>query len=428
MDIVQHVNKNRVILIKTKLKGGALYVSILVSVVIGILLSLLILLSEYEQRVIFRSSSFQQLHRNLESAFQMSQSTFLKDGIEGNWFKNTYNEDSIRIQKKSWGAYDVFCLQTKNRHNQLSETGVYGHLSLTDTALMVSDYGRALSVSGIFVLKGDAFLPKSGIRPAFIEGQSYISVPENSHYIKAAPLGIPQANLRFLERINSQKTVEIREDDSLIETLPIELNQSFENHTLVYRTGILHLSHQRLKGNIKLIAHEIKIDSACRLENILLVCKKIRFADGFKGTLHVIASDSISTGSKSVFDYPSSMIICSEKEKSSTFQTIELGSYSVFKGAILAFGNGRNALQKVFVKLHKGSEVRGMVYSSDYLHLEGKHGATIIADKLLLKTPSAVYENHLLSCEVNPKKFKGIMALPNIFDKTVEYVCAVRLN
>jgi hypothetical protein len=413
---------------KKKLKGGALYVAIMISVVIGILVSMLLLLGEYNQRALSLSSSRQQMYENLKSAFEMAHSAYLGKEMNGVWFKNQYNEDSIRIRKRNWGAYEVLCLQTKNKHDNLTEIGIYGGLYLGDTALLISENSRALSVSGNMVLNGLAYLPKLGIRPAYVEGQSFVSNSSNQKFIKPSNGSIPLIDPSFRESISTLQLNPITTMDSVMETLPFELTQPFELESTVFLARVLQLSDLRLKGNIILVANEIKVDSTCVLNNILLICDKIVFGDGFKGKVHVIANDSIVLGDRNSFEYPSSMILCPNSRTKSSFHTIQFGKDCQFMGTLLAFQMENSSNQKVFVKLERSTEFSGLIYSSDYLHLEGKLNAIVIADKLLLKTPSAVYENHLLSCEINPQKYKGILALPKIFAKSGAYTCCERLN
>ncbi len=80
------------------------------------------------------------------------------------------------------------------------------------------------------------------------------------------------------------------------------------------------------------------------------------------------------------------------------------------------------------MKLHAKSEVNGLVYSGSYLHLEGAVNATAICTKLLLKTPSAVYENYLLGCTIDPKKYAGVMAIPQVFNSKQQLVCCEKTD
>lgn len=76
------------------------------------------------------------------------------------------------------------------------------------------------------------------------------------------------------------------------------------------------------------------------------------------------------------------------------------------------------------VKLNADAEIYGIVYSSNYAHLQGKIFGTAFCDKLLIKTESAVYENYMMDCEIDPKKYANSMVVPGIFSgKSVNKCC-----
>ncbi len=412
-----------------KLKGGALFIAILVSIIIGIILCMFIMIANYNQRSVTVYSQSSQLYYNLQSAFEIAQSEYFTEEKNNRWIKNTFNDDSIKIKKMYWGAYLLITSQTKNRHQFLSQSGLYGTQMPSDTGLMVSDNGRPVGLSGAIVFKANCYLPKPGIKAAFIEGQSFLNSPKNAGFTKVSPMQIPMIDKDVVKGIELQQNNANVYLDSVVSGLPQIFSQTFNSKTVVWETNNSQLSNISLKNNIKIIAKNIEIDNTCYLENVLIICEKIKFKEGFKGKVHVIASDSIITGKKCEFAYPSSFVILPKKELSTDLKSIELNEDCKFFGGILALNKNEDANDtKVFVKLNSKSEVNGFIYSANYLHLEGKANATIISDKLLLKTPSAVYENHILACEIDPKKYSHLLAVPLIFKKSGKLFCCQKMN
>ena len=417
-------------LLRKKLNGGALYVSILVSIIIGVVLTFFILISQYNQRNVTVYTQLTQLHYNLKSAFQIAQSAYFTPEQNYTWIKNQENDDSIRVKKLNWGAYLLISAETKNRHQYLSQAGIYGTYMSSDTGLLISDNSRPVGLSGNIVFKSNCYLPKAGIKPAYIEGQSYVSSSQNTSYIKQSPYQIPHLTESVYSGLKEQLSNFNFNLDSSVKTLPETYSQSFNHKTIVCQTSTTLLNRVHLSNNIKLIAENIEVDSSAHLNNILLVCKKARFKKGFKGKIHVIASDSISMEQGCEFNYPSSFVLLADEGETNAIKYIQFNKNCSFFGGILAVSkNSGNANdQKVFVKLHAESEVNGFIYSSDYIHLEGLVNATVIANKLLLKTPSAVYENHLLSCEINPKKHSSMLAVPLVFNERAKLLCCETTN
>ena len=413
-----------------KLKGGALYISILVSIIIGITLIFFIMIANYNQRTVTAFGQSSQLHYNLKSAFQMAQSAYFTDEKNYVWMKNQVNDDSIRIKKINWGAYLLVCAETKNRHHSLSQAGIFGTYMSADTGLIISDNSRLVGMSGNIVFKSGCYLPKAGIKPAYIEGQSYISSAQNSSYIKQSPYQVQEVNAALLKGLKQEINNSNVYLDSSVGVLPEKYNQSFIHKTIVWENSGSRLANLHLSNNIKLVCGNVEIDTTNHFDNILIVCKKARFKKGFKGKVHVIATDSISMEEGCEFSYPSSFVLFAEDTPENGFKYIQFNKDCVFFGGIIALSENANpsATQKVFIKLHASSEINGFVYSSDYIHIEGMVNATVIANKLLLKTASAVYENHLLSCEINPKKYSKLLAIPLVFNQRAKLVCCEKMN
>lgn len=406
-------------LLNLKVQGGALYIAILISIIIGILLTFFILISKFNQRTVTIFLQSSQLQQNLNSGFEIAKSNYFTDELNNKWLKNYTNDDSIRVKKNQWGAYLLITVDTKNRHQKISKCGLYGTFLPSDTALMISDNGRQVGVSGNVIFKANCYLPKAGIRPAYIEGQSYNGSGGNTQFIKTSPVIIPGTNENFRKSIENQRNISQTQQDSIAENITQATDQSFTKKTLVYTIGSTTLKNISFKNNIKLIGKNIIIEANCHLENILIVCDKINFKEGFKGSVHVIARDTIIMEKKCEFTFPSSFVLSDQNSNTPSLKLIQLNEDCQFYGGIIALGNLANPnAGKVFVKLHSKSEINGLIYSSDYAHIEGKINGTIICNNLLLKTPSAVYENHLLGCEIDPKKYSHLLSVPVIFNKT----------
>jgi len=403
-------------LIKVRVKGGALYISMMVGIVISVLLSMFILLAKFNQRQITNYVGSSQLYSNLKSALQIAQSDYFTEDKNNRWIKNENNDDSIKIKRSYWGAYYLIGTETKNRHQFLSHVRLYGSTMSSDTGLVVAENNRPLGLTGQVVFKANCYLSSAGIKPAFIEGQSYSGNGNNNAYIKKSPMQIPSIDESFSKGISFQQDQLITSNDSLVSAFSNYIAHSFKFRTVVIEASGK-LSGLTLKNNIKIVgANEISVDSSCHFENVLIIAKKVRFKHGFKGSVHVIASDSIICEKENVFEFPSSFVL-KPSDNNKLLSCIIIGEKSIFNGGMVAFSSNSDEGSDVFIKLNATSEVNGYVYSSDYLHLEGKLNANVFCGRLLLKTPSAVYENHMMACEINPAKYSHILSVPSVCNK-----------
>ncbi len=426
-----YLSKRKIIkkTITLKLKGGALFVAILISIIIGVILSLFILIAHYNQRESIVFSKFSQLHYNLKSGFQIAQSRYFNNNLNGTWFKNIHNDDSIHVEKKIWGAFLLIAIKTKNRHEQLAQSGLFGTFIPADTALLMPNNDRPIGVSGAIVFKANCYLPAAGLKPTYLEGQNYIINSENSGYIKKSPNNLPPIQIELLESLKETQQNFDKKKDSLVDIINSEVNNSFSKKTIVCMNGSNTLSRLKLKNNIKLIGNNMVLDSSCHFNNILIVARKVHFKEGFKGKVHVIASDSIICEPNCQFNYPSSFVLLPEISEDKEIRYIQFSSGCQFYGGILAINPENNSQEKkVMIRLHANCEINGLVYSDDYLHLQGKINASVFTEKLLLKTPSAVYENHMMTCELNPKKYSASLAVPIFFNKEAKLFCCQKVN
>jgi len=393
------------------------------------MLTMFILLARYNQFNVTAFAQNSQLQFNLKSAFEIARSQNFTEERNNKWFKNSFNDDSIKVQRIPWGAYLIISAETKNRHNTISRSGMFGTTMSSDTGLVTSDKGRPIGLSGTIIFKANCYLPSSGIKPAFIEGQSYSGNGSLNQFIKKSPNEnvIPDNN--FVKRIHDQQTNILGNNDSLITSYNSVVNRPFYKKTVVIEPTGNKISNLKCQNNIKIISNgELLFDSTCHFENVLIIARKVKFKEGFKGAVHVIAQDSIITEKNTEFLFPSSFVLAPNSEKGSSLMCIQIGELCVFNGGIIAISDQLSESKKVFIKLSSTCEVNGFIYSSDYLHVEGKLNCNIYCNTLLLKTPSAVYENHILACEINPASYANLLLIPDVLKSNENLIMCKSFN
>lgn len=407
-------------MLRLKLKGGALYVAIIISILISIVLSLFILIAYYNSKSILSQNSYTQLNQSMWSGFEIAQSNYYNSRSSTTWQKMPYNNDSLMIKKMAWGCYTLVDVKAKNSHFFIHKTGLFGTHQSIDTALMVAEQNRPIGLAGKIKFNGSCYLPKVGVKSAYIEGSSFSDLNSIRPYIKSAPVNIPELDEYYLKTIEQCRDELNPYTDSIISFIPDVLTQNFHNKTAVVQQIKINLSKQILTNNIKFIASDvITVDNSCQLTNILLVARKVIFKKGFKGTVHVIAKDSIVTEDECEFNYPSSFCVYSSKNFTTQNQNVRgifFGMKCKFKGGLLA-ANNTNQSSRIMIKLNKEFELIGNVYSSDYCDVQGNLFGSIFCRTLLLQTPSGVYENHLLNALIDPKKYGENLTVPNWYAK-----------
>lgn len=413
-------------MLNAKVKGGALYIALIISIVIGITLSIFILIGFYNQKQVLSQIGLQQLSDHLKSAFQIAQSEYFSEEENNRWIPIGSENDSVRIKTIQWGAYQLISTEAKNNHTYLKQCGLFGELLPKDTALLVCENGRPIHLSGKIKFNGYCYFPKSGYKPVFVEGQSFNTTSPIHSLLKPAPAFLPLLKKNFVEAVKKTISGFNPQTDSLVDFLPEALHNNFSAKTATYHSGTIHLLNHTLSGNLKLIAdHKLTIEKTNHLDNILLIASTIRIKKGFTGTLNIIASDSIIIEEDCVLNYPSSLVLFNNEEKQTRTKTILAGSNSKIFGSLICANTSEKAnTSNEMIKLNAGCEVYGLIYSSGYAHLQGSVFGTAMCSKLLMTSASAVYENHMMDCEIDPKKHANSLVVAGLFkDKSVNKCC-----
>lgn len=410
-----------------KLKGGALYISLIICIIIGITLSVFILIANFNQRAVLSQLLLTQLKFNLNSGINMARSAdFLYSQYNNHW--QQLNDDSIKIKKLQWGAFELIHIKTKNNRYGIEECGIYGIQASKDTALVIKEKNRALSASGKLKLNGNCYISTAGIKPAFIDGQSFDGDSRFTFFLRPAPFEVPQVKGALISSLKKCVSGFDGSTDSLVAELPFNARHSFSSKTIFVQQQAFTLSNCNLSGNIKLIGTCINIQNTCTLNNVLLVANKVIIQKGFKGMLHIIAKDSIILKEDCILEYPSSLTVLNQNTNSSVMKGVFIDKNCIVNGAILTLNDPQLATQsKVIVKLNKNCEVYGLIYSSCYAHIQGKVFGTVYCETPMVVTGVSNYENNIIDCELNSGLYANSLVMPAIFNNTAPYKCCKKL-
>lgn len=409
--------------LKYKLSGGALYISLLLCISVGTFLALIIMLSSYNQRSIVELQETDRFYMNLKSGVSIARSSYFSPAHNNTWLTSAPGGDSLRINRISWGAFDIISVETKNNGRGAKRIGLYGGSHLpADTGLFISESNRQITIMGPVDFRGKCFLPK------YRKLSGYQKLGSALGNVVNTPGYIPQLQTRVLSAIREQAVVTA--GDSMASVIPEYFSNSFKKKTIVYTIGNSRLTGCYLDGNIKIIADELEVDSSCKFNNILVVCKKVRFNTGFKGKVHVVASDSISAASRCSFHYPSSFVLLNESGDTKGTKIIRIGDSCMFSGAAIACDAGslKKAGATVFIQMKESSVFNGLIYSNGYLQVAGTINGTAFAEKLIVVSASSVNENQMSPCTIDPKKYAGILPVPSLFDEQSAFVRALSID
>ncbi len=411
---------------RKKLKGYALPFAVFISVIIVILSSTLILAAHYNNRFYNRITLLDKLNANASSAINLLlvHSDMLEDGGEKTISLYGETADSVKMEKESWGVFDLFTVTASHQRLKVKRSAIAGNYKYdsTNVAFFVSDRGKPISVAGNVDIRGNTVLPESGFKQANIEGKTFTGrrIADNEIHKSnqlLPPLSESIARLStdyFLTKYvnNTTKVIPFEEmrDDSLVVSF-------LDSVTVLYSSYPITLNYRFLQGKIVVISEkEILISNTSQLNDVVCVAPYIKVEKHFTGKLQLLARDSIAVSDDCYLKYPSVVGVISQ-EQTSKPPSVRIGEKSTLCGMVFLYRKAAEADKQPLLRLSKGSVVKGQVYSNGYTEIKGSIHGSLYTDRFFLSTPSAIYENTLMDSDIDMYKLSHNYVGMNLIDE-----------
>jgi hypothetical protein len=390
------------------LKGGALYYAILVSFLIALLSGFLMINVRLHHFHTLSLLQNQRLERNVNSALLLAKETPASLNFNQPVTIDLYNEetDEVTITKKLWGGYFLLKAEVAWHNIHYSAIEMCGSDIFQDepVALYLADKERYLSVSGKTYLNGNCYLPKLGIRRAYIEGVSYIGDNLIHGKIEVSKSSLPEIEADFIAVNKIYLTGNNFPNDSLVSMAFLMRSDSIYN-SFYQKTAIFYSDHwislinKKISGNIKIVSSRgITLGKQSQVQDAILYAPKIEIEAGFSGSVQLFARDTLMVGEESRLLFPSLIIILEANSKS---PLIKIGKKCKISGDILLkMQNGRTA-EQAECYLEDESSMNGRIYCEGKLQLRGSIKGSVYCSGFILRTPASLYENHLLNATID---------------------------
>lgn len=393
-------------------RAGALSYVIVVSLVIASVLGSLIALS-YFSRISFIDLQIQnKLITNANSGFNILLASPEIEELELNLFDEEI--DSVLLKTQPWGVFEIGISIAHHKNKYFAKTALLGYPpdENNETALYLADLNRPLSLAGKTNINGNAYLPESGVKRAYIERQNFVGNRLiNGKQLRSAR-NLPELNQKHLSYISNQFSYsgefDDSENDSIINT--------FDKPTIhIYRDGNLRGYY---KGNVIIhSANKLLVTNKCVLEGIQIYSDEIIIENNFRGSAQFIATENIIVEDDVKLIYPSALILLISDDNETNRNEIVLNSNSYTNGVIIISRNeNKRSLPKLLI--HQNAIIHGEVYVKGLSEIHGAIHGNIYTEKFYLKTPSSIYENHLLNAEIDYYKRDNVFVGSDILEKS----------
>jgi hypothetical protein len=388
------------------LKASALYMVIVIALVMAITCSSLIVAAYFYKMQYQKSFRMGQLQLNAASGINILLGSKIDFSSKHKVSLFGQPNDTVVLERSPWGLYDVGTAQAFIQKDTLSRTCSIGN-SIDSTqwsALYIIDEDRNISVSGKTSIQGVVYIPKAGIKEAYVNNQAYqgdkrLVIGDK----RKSDRTLPVLNNTVLLRLQKMSQKADRSNDSLL-ILQDSVKQSFLKPALYFDLGknAFTLSNN-LEGHIFIRSDTtITISSTARLQNILVLAPAIKVESGFHGSCQLFATDSILVEANCRLDYPSVLGVLNFGEKAIGQRKLSISSGSSVTGVIFTYEKAKNELMPV-LDLGKEVVLTGQVYAQGLFNYQDGtviHGS-VYTTRFLYQTSYTRYENYLINFTLN---------------------------
>jgi hypothetical protein len=389
------------------LKASTLFYSVIISLVIAVISGSVILLSSLSTLAFHKSLSAEELETNTVSGLNLllSKQSVINEGEEKMIDLYGNGNDSVFLSRKFWGAFEVSISKAIRNGQQVLKVAETGFIpdSTDNYCLYIPDMDKPIAVCGNTKLKGTSYLPKVGVKRAYIEGQNYNGSSLVYGEIKNSSRTLPEFNKKLIERVKNLANSEALESvNSSNEGDGDLIKNSFLDPTLVISDKSIIRIQNKYSGNISFVSRtQVIIEAEAELNDVIIFAPKVLIKKGFKGNIQVFATDSIIVQENVVLNYPSVLGIVPGLTTLNG-SSIILSNNDTVSGCLFTFNNGILFPSKQSgVSISEKAVVYGRVYTNGFAEIKGTIFGSLMCQNILLRTNSSVYENHFLNATID---------------------------
>ena len=385
-----------------RLPAGALMLVIAVSVIIAASLLSLLFLASNRRLLTQRDAMQQTLQRNLSSALAYAEAHpalpyFHRQSLD------LFGEgtDSVSIEKKPWGAFDVAVVTATKRHMADTAIALLGSQFAPENqaALYLANENVSLSINDDAQVRGGIYVPKAEpARPANLPLAGPLRTgPAVTGLVQASqaqlPVHVDSALVRFRDYAGLQLQAWLPKGTRTSGTMHSQHRSFFGPATVLFQPDALTLRGVSLTGQVVVVSsRRLIVEASTQLDNVLLLAPVIIVRAGFRGRAQLIARDSLTLEPGCEFAYPSLAAVFSG---ATTGSLLVLGENSRVSGVVLAAQPTSASMQSCTIRMAAGAAVEGQVFSAGTVENCGLVRGTLMCRHLVYRTPANFYNNCL---------------------------------
>ena len=360
--------------------AGAVLPTVVVAALVMLTATLgLLALWEQETLLFTRTQRLRQARADVESAallHRLHPDERALTAAGGYLLYDSLPQSRIFVRREPWGLYELLHITTAD--SLVASSRIVGAEPDPARTLFYADDRTAVTLAGSTYLHGTLRLPQNGLT----YGRVGEEVPRTA--IRGSARRLPAPSAAVAARIGA--LFAFAHQLPVAGDLPDSLGVSFRDPTAALRLGTAEIGGCTLRGRIVLAADELRIDSACRLENVLVCARKITVGSGARIAAQLFARDTVVVEPHAALEYPSG--ICAGRYA-------ELGDRATADGYVIVRDTVRHEKMTASYRQSRTARVRGLLHADGAAHVQGIVAGRAELRQAVYFSPQGYYKDML---------------------------------
>ncbi len=366
---------------KRSLRGAVLPTVVVIALVMFTAMLGLLLLWEHETLLFARAQRLRQARADVESAatlYRLHPDAEALTAAGGYLLYDSLPRSRVRLRREPWGLYELLHIATAD--SLAVSCRLLGVAADPRQTLRYADNRTAVTLAGDTRLHGVLHLPQNGLAYGRVGADFFRGAPVAQAMIRRAAAQLPQPAPEALRRIEGLFAARG------VPEVPDSLAVSFRDSTVVLRIGAAAIGACTLRGRIVLVADELRIDSACRLEHPLVCARKITVGSGARIAAQLFARDTLVVEPRARLEYPSGVW---------AGRYAELDDRTTVDGYLIVRDTVRHRKMTAAYRQARTARVRGLLYVDGAAHVQGIVAGQAVLRQAVHFSPQGYYKDML---------------------------------
>ena len=341
---------------------GAVLPTVVVAALVMLTATLgLLALWEQETLLFTRTQRLRQARADVESAallYRLHPDERALTAAGGYLLYDSLPQSRIFVRREPWGLYELLHITTAD--SLVASSRIVGAEPDPARTLFYADDRTAVTLAGDTRLHGTLRLPQNGLTYGRVGAEFYRGEEVPRTAIRSSAAMLPAPSAAVAARIGA--LFAFAQQLPAAGDLPDSLGISFRDPTVALRLGTAEIGGCTLRGRIVLAADELRIDSACRLENVLVCARKITVGSGARIAAQLFARDTVVVEPCAVLEYPSGIY---------AGRYAELGDRATADGYVIVRDTVRHKKMAASYRQSRTARVRGLLHADGAAQVQG---------------------------------------------------------